>query len=267
MNWQEMPGETGEDDVHALAGAYALDAVDSQERAVFEQHLATCEECRREVAEFSETTAALSEGLSVEPPPALRDQLLDEIAATPQDEEPPGSGNSPDQSAPSVGRMDQLAARRSRRRVSRRWLVAGAAAAAIAVGAVVVSQWPEDAADPRIAAVQEVLDASDAVHSTTTVDNTTITVVTASSLERAVLLTEDLAEAPEGSDYQMWFVHDDGTAVSAGLMPRDTDSGDSSEVVLEGDPEGATAVGITLEPAGGSEQPTSDPIVAVPLQG
>ena len=39
-------------DIHALSGAYAVDAVDDIERAEFERHLATCADCREEVAEL-----------------------------------------------------------------------------------------------------------------------------------------------------------------------------------------------------------------------
>ena len=125
-----------------------------------------------------------------------------------------------------------------------------------------ITQWPTDTPDSAIVAVQEVLDAPDAVETSESADGATFTVVTAPSLERAVLLTDDLPGASDGEDYQLWFVHEDGTAVSAGLMPRESD-----EVALEGDPTEAVAVGVTVEPAGGSERPTSDPIVAVPLQG
>ena len=250
------------DDVHALAAAYALDAVDPDERAQFEAHLATCEDCRREVAEFSEASVLLTDDLKVAPPVALREQLLAQIAVTPQD----AAGTH--DSAPEQG--DELAARRVRQgghrvpheRNHRQWWIAGAAAAAIGLGAIAVNQWMPQDSDPAILAVQEVIDAPDAVRTTESVDGATVTVVTAYSLDRAVLLTDNMDAAPQGQDYQLWFVHEDGTAVSAGLMPREGD-----EILLEGDPTGAVAVGITVEPAGGSDQPTSDPLVAVPIKG
>lgn len=36
-------------------------------------------------------------------------------------------------------------------------------------------------------------------------------------------------------------------------------------MVLDGDPNAATAVGLTLEPAGGSPAPTTDPLVVLAL--
>ena len=37
-------------EIHALSGAYAVNALDDIERAQFERHLAECAECRAEVA-------------------------------------------------------------------------------------------------------------------------------------------------------------------------------------------------------------------------
>ena len=63
-------------DIHKLSGAYALDALDDLERARFEQHLATCEDCRAEVAELRETAALLAETTATAPPASLRESVL-----------------------------------------------------------------------------------------------------------------------------------------------------------------------------------------------
>lgn len=230
-----------EGSVHDLVGAYVLDAVDDRERAAFEAHLAGCADCRREVAELSAPVADLSAGLEETPPEGLRSRLLEQIAKEPQAVQEPRAG---------------------RRRT---WWVGIAAAAAVGVGAVVVTQWGTGEPEPAVVAVQDVLDAPDAQRSTETVDGVTVSVVTSASLNRSAFVAEGMEPAPDGQDYQLWFVHEDGTAVSAGLMPRGEQ--DTSEVVLEGEAAGAVAVGVTLEPAGGSDQPTSDPLVAVPLSG
>ena len=47
-------------DIHALVGAYALDAVDDLERVAFERHLQACESCRAEVDELRETAGSLA---------------------------------------------------------------------------------------------------------------------------------------------------------------------------------------------------------------
>ena len=48
-------------DIHALSGAYAVDALDDLERAGFERHLAGCAACRAEVASLREATAAMAD--------------------------------------------------------------------------------------------------------------------------------------------------------------------------------------------------------------
>ncbi|RYE73808.1 MAG: anti-sigma factor, partial [Myxococcales bacterium] len=58
-------------DIHALSGAYAVDALDDLERARFERHLENCSVCRDEVGSLQETTAELAELSATTPPPML----------------------------------------------------------------------------------------------------------------------------------------------------------------------------------------------------
>ena len=55
-------------EVHSLAGAYALDALDDLERAAFDRHLRECEACRAEADELREAAAETlaAEDISVE---------------------------------------------------------------------------------------------------------------------------------------------------------------------------------------------------------
>jgi len=55
-----MARDLSPSDVHALAGAYALDALTELERAAFGRHVADCESCTVEVAELSETATRLA---------------------------------------------------------------------------------------------------------------------------------------------------------------------------------------------------------------
>jgi len=65
-------------DVHDLTAAYALDALDGDESEAYERHLAQCEECRVQLAELSETSAALAFGaVAPAPPPRLREAILE----------------------------------------------------------------------------------------------------------------------------------------------------------------------------------------------
>ena len=63
-------------DIHTLAGAYALHAVDDLDRARFERHLAECPSCAAEVAELNDAMAAFSDATSEAPPAGLRAAVL-----------------------------------------------------------------------------------------------------------------------------------------------------------------------------------------------
>src|SRR3546814_1357602 len=67
-------------DIHALVGAYAVDALDDIERQQFERHLATCADCRDEVASLLDASSMLSGITLSPPPPSLRDRVMADIS-------------------------------------------------------------------------------------------------------------------------------------------------------------------------------------------
>ena len=71
-------------DLHQLTGAYVLDSLDDLERQAFERHLESCDACRAEVRELSETVAALGAAEATDPPAHLRSEVLAQVARTPQ---------------------------------------------------------------------------------------------------------------------------------------------------------------------------------------
>ena len=233
-------------DVHALVGAYAVDAVDDVERAAFERHLAVCADCRLELASLRETAARLPDVEPVEPPAGLRDSVLAGITSVRP--LPPEVHTEP-------ARPD------SRRRFRPRTLLAAAAAVLVlgGGGAVVWQQVADDTptqAPPTATPLERVRDADDAEEFTQTHDGIEVTLVRSRSLNEAVLVAEDLPPLPAGKVYELWLDHKGVGMVPAGLM-----QGGSQEVQLEGDPGTARGAGITVEPAGGSEKPTSDPMM------
>ncbi|MGA4988477.1 anti-sigma factor domain-containing protein [Nonomuraea bangladeshensis] len=65
-----------DDDLHALSGAYAVDALPYADWVVFEEHLRGCAGCGTEVRRLRETAARLAGAVAVNPPPGLRPRLL-----------------------------------------------------------------------------------------------------------------------------------------------------------------------------------------------
>src|SRR3546814_18033444 len=63
-------------DIHALVGAYAVDALDDIERQQFERHLATSANCRDEVASLRDASSLLSCITLTPPPPSLRARVM-----------------------------------------------------------------------------------------------------------------------------------------------------------------------------------------------
>src|ERR671911_52651 len=64
--------------IHELSAAYALDALDGDDRRLFEDHLAECGGCREDVASFQAAAAALAYDVDVPAPPdALRERILE----------------------------------------------------------------------------------------------------------------------------------------------------------------------------------------------
>src|SRR5687767_7775735 len=119
---------------------YALGALDEEDRASFEAHLATCDVCASEVRELREVAGLLATAAPHAAPPAgLRDRIL----ADARNVRPIGTGAAPASAgalaspsrpaAPSDGRVATAAAPPTRRRTILPWFAAAAAAAAAIV--------------------------------------------------------------------------------------------------------------------------------------
>ncbi|MFC9588971.1 anti-sigma factor [Streptomyces sp. NPDC056944] len=241
-------------DAHALAAAYALGALDAGERAEFEDHLRTCEACRQETAEFEATAARLAAAVAQVPPASAKVPVMaaiDGVRQLPPRLPAPAS-------APAFGGL-------LRRRALSLALAAGVAAGAFGGVTVWQTQHAQDLEQQarqvqrQLDAVSAVLASPDArtVHGRAT--NGALTSVVSSERQNAAVFTAaHLPEPGTGKTYQLWLDRD-GTMLPAGLIDHD------GTVVLAGDPAEASAVGLTLEPAGGSARPTSAPLLLMAL--
>jgi anti-sigma-K factor RskA len=241
-------------DLHTLTGAYALHALSDEERTRFERHLGACRSCAEEVAEFTATAARLAGAVAVAPRPGLKQEVLDRVGTVRQ--VPP-----PTRPPRPAGAF--------RRRLPR---LALAACLVLAAGLGGVAGWEHDRAQDAATEARQVrqradeliavLGAPDAVTRRVPLDGGAhARVVVSAARDRAVLVASGMADPPGGKVYQLWY-DVGGTMRSAGLL--DADRTDQA-VVLAGSANSASAVGITVEPAGGSPRPTSTPLALVAL--
>ncbi|SDT83021.1 Putative zinc-finger [Streptomyces sp. TLI_053] len=254
-----------DDNLHLLTGAYALGAVDdADERAAFEAHLTGCAACEEETAGFGEALALLGADRSVPPPPELRARVLARLPYERQEPPAPPVPPSPRAAAPPGPAR--------RRTPSRRWprlALAASLTAATTLGALAVEQHDQvqrerataEQLRVRQAAFGELLTAPDARVSTTAGPggHGTGTVVWSAGRNQAGFLAAGLPAPAPGRVYELWLDRQ-GTFAPAGLLA----DGDGA-LLLTAPLDGARAVGVTEEPAGGSDRPTTQPVMALPL--
>ena len=243
-------------DIHALSGAYAVDALDDIERAQFERHLAECPACTAEVQSLRETAALLAETTATAPSKELRARILADITTV----RPLPPVVADDTQAAASGTVTALEPRRRRRVVS--FLAAAAAAVVIGGGVVGVQQMGDDEPDTPDSQYSQVMAAGDAQSFTVNLDGgASATVVRSKQMDKAVIKTHAMPDAPAGMSYALWLQHDD-VMVPAGMMPK----GPDNEIVLSGDAATASAAAISVEPAGDEPtEPTGSIVASFPL--
>jgi anti-sigma-K factor RskA len=227
-----------DDDLHLLAGPYALGALDDDEETRFVSHLNTCTACQNEVRGFSAVRDELGRAGAETPPPDLRARVLAQARDTAQE---PVS-------------LSARRASRSRRTVTQT-LLAAAAAVVLLGGGIAYFQTRSDRSDAE--ALVEVLSAADAqtmpLHGD---DDADVRVVWSPAQGEAVLLADDMSSPEAGHDFELWFL-DGGSPVSALVFEPDEGNVRQRFDVPEA---GFEALAVTVEADGGSDGgPTTPP--------
>jgi hypothetical protein len=230
-------------DLIALATPYALHAVPNSELADIERRVAAAppavaQAFDDEVRAVRETMAVVSAATAVEPPDQLRDRLLTEVSGDP--------------------------VRALRPRI-KRWqtvVLAAAAALVIGLGALGVGMALRPAPSPpstaeQVFAAPDVRTVSGQIPS-----GGTATVVFSREKNAGVLVMNNVAPPAPGTVYQMWLIGDKGPE-SAGTM--DAKAVAPSTTAVLPDLGSSKALAFTVEPPGGSAQPTSAPFAKLSL--
>jgi anti-sigma-K factor RskA len=273
-----------------LAALYALGSLTQHEARAFESHLHEgCDVCRAETRHFENVVGALGSGVTEVNPPAYLRSLLEariEREARLKKSEAP-------EVAPVIPFPEKTRSTRSGisgstfGRVLIPWAVAASLLIALAYS---IASWQSERKALQAALAQnqnEIAQLRDRFNSESARANeiAQINSVLASPQNPRIamagqevapsssaniywdvqgkrwVVTADLSPAPAGKVYQLWFVTPDGK-VSAGLIEPDGNGHGFAVINIPPNVTNVEAAAITLEPKGGSEQPTM-PIYAL----
>ncbi len=229
--------------------AYALNALEADEAAALEAHLQTCASCRMRLADFRRLGAGLLAALPPRAPrPALRRTLQGRLSSP-------------------------MRSTRSQFKLS--WGQAGVAAAFLLLIAFnllsilqIFSLREGQAELNRQFYSEQTAIAMLAYPGTQSIafnqDGITGSLVVDKSRDLLAVFAWHLPPAPQGKAYQMWLIDPRGDRTSGGFLMPEADQPFAMAVIASPQPlAGFVGFGITLEPSGGSPQPTGPKILRV----
>jgi anti-sigma-K factor RskA len=259
--------------VQDLAAAYALGALSPDEAIRFEAFLATSPDARREVAELRDVAALVALGQDdVAPSADLRERVLARVTSGKISPIDGGTGAA----SPGRGRVPPLY-----------W---GALAASVALAAglgwsstqlrkdMVALRETAASAEATVAERQRRLEEREATLNSIFEPGVKLYQLTASGdpepgiqlfwdqqRNTAIIHGFRLKPVPGGREYQLWFIKDGKAIPSVTFKPEPTGHARVEKIPV---PTGGalSAAAITVEPEGGSPQPTSTPILVGALQ-
>jgi anti-sigma factor RsiW len=220
--------------LHELTAAYALDALSPDEERAYEEHLSRCDRCRADLAAFSETATALAHGGDpVAPPPALRERILTEARR----ERPNVVPLRPRWTVPVVGAA----------------AVATAAAVALAIWAVSLSHSLDHERAAHASAETAAQIVGDPSARRIALSPRAVLYVRADG--EAALAASGLKKR-SGKTYEAWVIR------GGRPLPAGTFDGRPRLIVvkLTRRAVAGSIVAVTVEPRGGSEAPTTQPV-------
>lgn len=232
--------------------AYALGALDAEEAAALEAHLRTCEACQAELAGYRDVSENLLMSLPPRlPSPTLRKQLQARL---------PSAQRAQEQSRPRfVWSFGQ-------------WALGGALALLFALNLLSFTQMRE-LQRQQFSLVQQLQSnqftlAMLSYPGTQALpiddENISGTVLVDRERNTAALVAWNLPQLSAEQIYQIWLIEPDGHRVSAGLFRPQADTSYTTQPIFaKQDISGFVGIGVTVEPAQGSDQPTGPRVFKV----
>jgi len=242
--------------------AYALGALDAEGIPALEAHLAECPDCQSELADYRSVTSGLLESIPPQTPPAgLRRDLIARIS----------SSQSRSQSKPLKPRFNLFAQLPV-------WQVASSLVLLFLLGlniyssvqirelheqqAVMASRLYQDQTAIAMLAYPSTI----ALPVQADIENIAGSALVDKDKSTAVLVLWNLPEVEAGKTYQVWLIDPEGGRTSGGLFKPLRSQGYTTATIHAPRPlEAFTGIGVTVEPEGGSEGPTSPRVLGVDL--
>jgi anti-sigma-K factor RskA len=217
--------------------SYALGIADDPERAEIAEHLARrCPDCMRGMASALATVTAMSGAVELtEPPARLRRRVMAAVESAP---------------------------RRSWAGIVVPWAIT--AAMSIALVAIGLSGRRQLGDTPKLQQALTILNdpaTRDATFGATGTASRGRVFVNPS--KGVVFIGANLPRLDAGRTFELWVIPAKGNPIPDGLFRSQSDA--TAVFVWPGPVENATAVEVTVEPLGGSAQPTAKPIVSLPI--
>ncbi len=225
--------------------AYALSALDAGETIALESHLQACESCRAELAEYRRISAGLLSALPPRPPrPALK-RILQKRLVTPRPQSRFSFGQIAIASAfivliaLNIASLLQIySLKRQQVELSNQYYSEQTAIAMLA--------YP---------GTQPISFDQNGISGSLLVDG---------NRNLLAVFAWHLPPTPAGKTYQMWLIDAKGDRTSGGLLTPDADQPFVMAMITSSVPlKNFTGLGVTLEPSGGSLQPTGPKVLRV----
>jgi anti-sigma-K factor RskA len=232
-----------------LKDAYVLGALPDEERREFEEYLAEHPEWQAEIDELGAVAGLLAlSPPEQEPPSELRRRIMGVVEAE--------AGHPRVESRSGLARMREF--------LGVRGLALGAAAAMLVIG---LFSW-------NLILQGEIRDLRDQAQGPRTPPDSRMVALKGPGVahgaraevmilkdDRAILMAEDMPPVPENRTLQIWVIEDDVPKPSGLFEPKE----ESVTVIVENPVDGADAIAVSVEPEGGSPEPTTDPMLTAKL--
>lgn len=238
--------------------AYALGALEAEESAALEAHLAECQECRSELAEYRSVASGLLGSVPPQaPPPRVRRELISRLP-----------GQLPQSSRPFANILERFSAWQVATGIAMLFLLVLNVFSSLQIRELqeVQAALAERLSHDQTAIAMLAYPSTQALPVEADTANVAGSMLVDKEKRIAVLVTWNLPEVQAGQTYQVWLIDAEGGRTSGGLFKPEEGQRYTTTTIWSPEPFAQyEAIGVTVEPEGGSEGPTGSRVLGVDL--